>query len=310
MKNKILLCLKAVRAPFYTATLISGILGGILAWHDTNNFIWSYFLLTLLGIILMHTGINLSNDYFDHTSNLDEINATPTPFSGGSRVIQDKLIQPKKILLVFVISFVLAIIIGLYLNYKTQGNVILYIGIIGLFFGFFYTASPLRLGYYSLLGELIAGILCGPLIVLGTYYVQVQTLSWKPILASIPIGILVSLILYINEFPDYAADKKIGKKNIVILLGKQKAIKLFFIILGMVYLLIIAGVIIKIFSFFVLITFITFPIYLKIINIGGDNYNKINELLPVNAATIKLHLIIGSLISISYVLDRLINFIF
>ncbi len=306
MKEKIILWIRAVRAPFYTATLISGILGGILAWYDTNNFIWSYFLLTLLGIIFVQTGTNLSNDYFDHTSNLDEINETPTPFSGGSRVIQDKLIQPKKIFLASIISFGLAAIIGLYLNYKTPGNVILYIGIIGIFFAYFYTASPLRLGYYSLLGELIAGISCGPLIVVGTYYVQVRTLSWKPILASIPLGILVSLILYINEFPDYAADKKIGKKNIVILLGKQKAIKLFFMILGMVYLLIIAGVIIKLFSFFALITLITFPIYLNIIKIGRANYNTINELLPVNAATIKLHLIIGCLISISYVLDKLI----
>ncbi len=83
--------------------------------------------------------------------------------------------------------------------------------------------------------------------------------------------------------------------------------KLFFIILGMVYLLIIAGVIIKVFSFFILLVLITFPIYLKIIKNGRKNFNKINELLPVNADTIKLHLIIGSLTSISYVLSKLLK---
>lgn len=298
--------LKAIRAPFFTATVLSGILGSIIAWHESGSFNWGYFWLTMLGIVFLNTGTNLINDYFDHTSNLDETNKNPTQFSGGSRVIQNNLINPGKIFWVGVIAFALASIIGLYLNYKTSGNMILVIGIVGVFLGYFYTASPLRIGYTPL-GEMVTGFCCGPLIIYGSYYVQTQNLSWRPLLASIPIGILVLLILFINEFQDCEADKAIGKRTLVVILGKRKAIKVYYALLGFVYLLVIGGVFTKIFPYFALITLITFPLCLKAIKVAKSNYDKIYELLPANAATIGLHLTIGLLLSGSYILERLVK---
>ncbi len=306
MIKKIQLWIRAIRAPFITSTVISGILGAIVAWYDTGLFNWGYFWLTLAGIFLANTGVNLANDYFDHTSGLDEINKTPTQFSGGSRVIQEKLIPPKTILFAALISFFLTGIIGLYLNYKTPGNMILYIGIFGIFIGYFYTAPPLKLGYTPL-GELITGTGCGPVIALGAYCVQAQKFSWLPVLASIPIAITGALILYINEFQDYEADKKIGKRTLVILLGKQRAIKIFFIILGAVYAIIILQSLFGIYPFLTLVTLITIPLYIKIIKIANKNYNKIDELLPANGMTIALHLITALLISGSFLLDKLIQ---
>ena len=89
---------KALRAPFFTATIIPVALGSVVAWHDTDIFMWVRFIITMLGALLIHAGTNLANDYFDHLSGCDEANSTPTPFSGGSRVIQDGLIAPKKII--------------------------------------------------------------------------------------------------------------------------------------------------------------------------------------------------------------------
>ena len=96
--NKLALWIKATRMPFLTATLVPVVLGGAAAWHDFNVFSWPLFFLASFGAIFIHLGVNLSNDYFDHISGNDEANKAPTPFSGGSRVIQEKLIPAKKVL--------------------------------------------------------------------------------------------------------------------------------------------------------------------------------------------------------------------
>ena len=298
--------IKAIRAPFFAAPLTSGILGAVIAWHNSGDFHWGYFFLTLSGIVLLNAGTNLINDYFDHTSNLDEINKHPTRFSGGSRVIQDQLLSPRAIFYGGILSFASAGTIGLYLNYRTSGNVILIIGLVGLFLGYFYTAHPLRLGYTPL-GEIVTGFACGPLIVCGSYYVQAQSLSWEPFWASIPIGILLGLILFINEFQDYEADKAIGKKTLPVILGKRSAIKLYYLFLGGTYLFTCLGVLIKLFPPFVLITLLTLPLAYRACKVAMKHFDRIIELLPANAATIALDLTFGLLFAGGYVLDRLVG---
>jgi len=303
--NNLGLWLRAIRVPFFTATITSGLLGGVCAWNNTGNFNWVYFFLTLLGIALLNAGVNLINDYFDHISSLDEINPNATRFSGGSRVIQEKLISPKKILLAGLAAFAMASIIGLYLNSKTRGNVILLVGIAGILLGYFYTAGPVRIGYTPL-GEIVTGFCCGPLIVFGSYYVQAQTANFGIFLVSVPVGILVFLVLLINEFPDYDADSAVNKKTLVVVLGKEKAIKVYSILFGIAYLIMIFGVISRTLPPFTLIALVTFPLCLKAIRVARENYDKIQELLPANAATISLHLLVGLLLTGGYLLEQLI----
>ena len=303
--NKIKLWAKAVRAPFFTASVISVVLGAVIAWNITGEFHLLNFILTIIGVILVHAGTNLINDYFDHKSNLDEINVNHTPFSGGSRVIQDKELTPKAMLIAGLGTFILAAIIGFYLNSVTSGNVILYIGIAGFFIGYFYTAKPLKLGYTAM-GEFITFIACGPLVVYGSYFVIAQTHAIQPLFASVPIGILVGLILYINEFLDHEADKKVGKKTLVVVLGKVKAIKLFYVFMIFNYIWVIFGIIFNLLPLYTIIILLTLPICFKAISVSKNNYDKIKELLPANASTIGLHLLFGILLSLGYVLDKLI----
>ncbi len=150
------LWLKAIRVPFFTATIIPVALGSIIAWHDTGNFMWINFLLTMLGAIFIHAGTNLANDYFDHLSGCDEANSTPTPFSGGSRVIQEGLIPPRQILCVSAVSFIAGGLIGFYLNYLSGGNVVLVLGVIGVFLGVFYTAKPFSIPSLINSGEIFS----------------------------------------------------------------------------------------------------------------------------------------------------------
>ncbi len=296
--------LKAIRAPFFTATIIPVALGSIMAWHNTGNFMWIRFLLTMLGAILIHSGTNLANDYFDHLSGCDEANSTPTPFSGGSRVIQEKLIAPKQILVASAISFIAGSGIGLYLNYLSGRSVILVLGVIGVFLGIFYTAKPFRIGYGSL-GELAVGVGFGPLMVMGAYYVQARALPFKVFLASIPVGILIALVLFINEFPDYRADKAVNKRTLVVILGKKKAVVLYHSLLALTYAIIGSLVIYKALPLACLAVLLTLPLAIKAYVTSRDSFDKVYELLPANASTIGLHAAIGILLCLGFVLDKI-----
>ncbi len=302
--NRPRIWIRAIRAPFFTATIIPVTLGSIIAWHDTSDFIWLRFWLTMVSILFIHAGTNLANDYFDHLSGCDEANSTPTPFSGGSRVIQEGLIAPKKILYVSLASFIVGSAIGLYLNHMCNGNVILILGMIGVSLGFFYSIKSFRIGYGGL-GELAVGIGFGPLILLGSYYVQVQALTFRIFLISIPVGILIALVVFINEFPDYLADKKAGKRTLVVRLGKESAIVLYHILLASVYLVIAGLVIFQFLPILSLIVLLSLPLAIKAFRVSRKNFDKVHELLPVNASTIGLHLLIGLLLSIGITLDKI-----
>jgi len=296
--------LKATRVPFLTATVIPVALGSIIAWHDTGNFMWIRFLLTMLGAILIHAGTNLANDYFDHLSGCDAANSTPTPFSGGSRVIQDGLIAPRQILFASAISFIVGSGIGLYLNYLSGRNVVLVLGVVGVFLGIFYTAKPLRIGYGSL-GELAVGVGFGPLMVMGAYYVQARALPFKVFLASIPLGILIALVLFINEFPDYHADKAVNKRTLVVTLGKKKALVLYHGLLTLTYVIIASLIISESLPLACLAVLLSLPLAIKAYVASRDSFDKVYELLPANASTIGLHSAIGILLCLGFVLDRL-----
>ncbi|OIO35180.1 MAG: 1,4-dihydroxy-2-naphthoate octaprenyltransferase [Candidatus Omnitrophica bacterium CG1_02_44_16] len=295
--------LKAVRAPFLTATIIPVLMGYLLAWHDTSTFVWQLFLLALSGAIFIHIGTNLANDFFDHLMGCDEANLTPTPFSGGSRVIQDGLISPKKILCVSLTFFILGAIIGFYLNYVSGKNVILVLGAIGIFLAFFYSARPFKIGY-KCFGEVSTGLGFGPIMAMGAYFVGARQLSFKVFLVSIPVGILIALVLFINEFPDHDGDKAVGKRTLVVFLGKKNAVILYQALLVALYVIIIALVVVKFLPYLCLFSLLTLPVAFKAFMASGYNYEKIYELLPVNAATISLHSIIGSLLCAGIAVDK------
>lgn len=305
--NKLKVWLKEIRAPFFTATVVPVVLGAVIAWYHTAEFNWFYFWLTLVGIILCHAGTNIANDYFDHTSRNDWVNQTPTPFSGGSRVIQKNLLLPKEVLTGAVVCYIFGSAIGLYLNAVTGGKVILVLGVIGVALGFFYTASPLRIGYRGwALGESAVGLGFGPLVVVGSYYVQTQKLDWLPLWASIPVAILITLVLYINEFPDYNADKSVNKKTLPVMLGKKKAVVGYDILIILTYLWLIGGVILNIFPLWTLLTLLTLPIALKAVTTLHKHYDEVQPLLPANASTILLHLSFGIIFSVGFWLEKIV----
>ncbi|MFQ6065798.1 MAG: 1,4-dihydroxy-2-naphthoate octaprenyltransferase [bacterium] len=299
-----------MRAPFFQAVVVPSLLGTAIVWYRTGVFYWQYFLLATLAVICVNAGTNLANDYFDHQSDhrgSDDINREPTSFSGGSRVIQDNLISPRKIYQVSLIFFVLAALIGLYLTF-VRGLWVLVIGILGMLSGYLYTASPIRIGYRGW-GEFVAGLNCGPLVVAGAYYVQAQSLSLEAFFISIPVGLLIAAVLYINEFPDYACDKVAGKNTLVVKVGRKRARKGFYSLLLGAYLFIILAVLLKIVPWMVIFSLLTFPLAWKAMKIVHSNYADTQGLIPAMSSTITTHLTMGLLLSFGYLIARIFTWI-
>ena len=299
--SKIKSYLMELRAPFFTGSIVPVVLGGAIAWHNTHKFSWTLFFATLIGAVLIHAAANVMNDYFDHRSGDDEANTEfVRPFTGGSRMIQNGLLSPREVFIEGVILYAVGAVIGIWLA-VTRGMPILYIGIIGMVTSFFYTAPPFKFVHRGI-GEIFIALNFGALTVLGAYYVQTQTLSWIPVIASIPVSLLIMLILYINEFQDYKADRSVGKNHWVVRLGRKRASTGYAVFLGVTYLSVIVGVIMRAVPVWSLAVLLTLPIAFKAVRVARSNYDDPKALTPANAMTIKLHLLIGLMLAGSYLI--------
>lgn len=300
----------ASRAPFFIAVVTSTFLGTTIAWAVDGVFHWAYFLLTLLAVMLVNGGTNLANDYYDYKSSNDQINVEYIfPFTGGSRMIQKGLLKPSQVLRAGIICFVLAALLGLYLAWA-RGWVLLALGAFGILTGFFYTAPPLKLGY-RWIGELVVGLNCGILVTLGAYYVQAQQVTWLPVIAALPLGLLIAAVLWINEIPDYTADKAVGKQQLVVRLGRKRAAKGYVVLLASAYLTIILGICLHWISsglgppLLALLGFLTLPLAVRNIKLATTHYDSV-LLAPANATTPILYLGTGLLICLGFTLDKLV----
>ena len=304
IKMKVKNWVMALRVPFLTASLIPILLGTAIAWFATGTLYWGFFLLTLLAGLSIHIGTNVINDYSDHKSGNDEVNTEfVRPFSGGSRVIQLGLLSPLEVLSGSLLFFLLSALIGFYLAW-TRGPLILVLGAIGVISGMFYTGGPFNWAKRGI-GELLVGLNFGILMTLGAYYVQTQSFSWIPVIAAIPVSLLIAAVLYINEFPDYTADKKVGKNTLVVRLGREKAVNLYILIMAGVYLSIAGGVATGALPLTFLLGLITLPLAIKAIQYARKHHSTSFDLVPANALTVTSHLATGLLLTLAFVWNAL-----
>ena len=292
------LLVNATRAPFLTATAIPVLLGTAIAWKDglLDPII---FFITLLSVSFHHLGLNVINDYFDHKSGADEANLTPTPFSGGSRLIQRGMFSPENTRNLGLILYAIGAAFGLILFAILGWQVILF-GAIGYLIGFTYTAPPLRLVYRGL-GEIVVGIGFGPLIVLGSYWVQTQRFSIEALLASLIVGLLIAAVLYINEISDRMWYAKAGKRTMITFLSSNQANAGYAILVGGAYLLLLVGVVLGILPTPTLLGLATIPMALNAYKILRRHHAYPYRLIPANGTTIFIHLLTGLLLFSGFV---------
>jgi 1,4-dihydroxy-2-naphthoate octaprenyltransferase len=209
LANPFLRYLLATRPAFLSITLAGCLLGFATADADGAAFDWARALATLSLAMLAHAGINVLNDYCDHLNGSDARNTQRIyPYTGGSRFIQNGVLTPRQVLGLAVALFAVTIAGGLWLL-SVAGTGLFWIGLAGLAIGWAYSAPPLQLNSRGV-GELCvaAGFL---LVVAGADYVQRGAFAPLPWLAGAPFALLVTGVLYINQFPDREADRASGK---------------------------------------------------------------------------------------------------
>lgn len=300
-EGKLRIWLAELRAPFLTGSIIPVAVGASIAWGLYGVFYWDLFLLTLIVGVFIHLGANVSNDYFDHKSSADDINVEfIRPFTGGARMIQLGLLTPSEVLVGSLVFFAIAGAIGVYLA-LTRGLILLVIGVIGAGSAFFYTAPPLRFVHRGI-GEIFIGLDFGVLLVLAAYFVQVQLFDIESLISSLPIAILISAILYINEFPDAKADEAAGKRTVVVRLGKSRAALGYIALMSSVYFVILIGILLDWIRWTTILVFATLPLSIYAMRHTLRKYDRGFELAPANASTVMIHLFTGVFLILAYVL--------
>ncbi|HSC06657.1 MAG TPA: prenyltransferase [Steroidobacteraceae bacterium] len=221
LSNPALRYLLATRPAFLSVTLFACLVGLGTAYHDGVALGAAKAVATLVFALLAHAGINVLNDYYDELNGTDRANTERVfPFTGGSRFIQNGVLTAHETLVYGAALVGIVIVAGLWLTSFSAPSLI-WIGAAGLFIGWAYSAPPLALNSRGL-GELCVALGFG-LIVVGTDFVQRQSFAPLPAIAAVSYGLLVTNILYINQFPDRRADEAAGKRHWVVILGSQRA---------------------------------------------------------------------------------------
>jgi 1,4-dihydroxy-2-naphthoate octaprenyltransferase len=293
------LFLRTTRLPFLTATFVPVLLGiAVAAW--TNGFNWWLALLTLIGGACIHLGLNVANDVFDTASGADAANMNPTQFSGGSRVVHYGLLSLRQIALLSLGFYAAGIGIGIALA-AIRGWDLLWVGVAGALISVFYTAPPLRLVHRGV-GELAVFLGFGPIMALGAYFVQARQYDLEPLLASIPVGILIALVLYVNEVPDRPADAKAGKRTLPVRLSKDAVVNGYVAAVALAFASIVvfavAGWIVRP----TLIALAAAPLAVPVYRALREFYEEPYALMPAMARNIQLHLATGALLIVGYVI--------
>ena len=175
---------------------------------------------TVAGILAIEVAKNASGEVFDFDSGTDLAVAPEdrSPFSGGKRVLVDGLLTRRETATVAAVFYAAGAACGLAIVFLREPRV-LWLGVAGMVCAYFYQAPPLSLSYRGL-GEAAVAVCYGPLICSGTYLVQRGSIPAPVIALSVPLGILIAGFLWINEFPDFHADRAAGKRTLVVRLGR------------------------------------------------------------------------------------------
>jgi 1,4-dihydroxy-2-naphthoate polyprenyltransferase len=282
--------IRAARLPFLTGSLMPVALAAALA--DFRG-LWEgffYFFLTVLGVAGLHTGGNLINDYYDSFGS-DPINRYFTPFSGGSRVIQNGELSADFVRNLAYACLGLGIISGLALIYYGRPWVAL-LGVFGLAAAYLYSASPVQLMSKGV-GEFTIFLAFGPMLTLGAFYAMTGRVAAEGFCVGLPLAFLITAILWINEFPDLEADTAAAKEHLVARLGLKKS-RLVYAGL-MLAPFVSLPVLMEVFDFpgHLFAGLVALPLATKAVGLAWRTPPTDEDFVPVQALTIKTHFLLG-----------------
>jgi len=281
-------------------TTLAGLIGAGFALTFPGHVNWELLPLVLVGAFLLHVGTNLTSEYFDFAHGVDRHDTF-----GGTKLLVEGYLPPRKVLWAGVAAFAAGSLIGFYLTIRIDW-VILLLGGIGVVAGYFYGGRPLGFKYRGL-GEFMVFLTFGPLMVLGSYYVLTEHFSWNVLLASVPIGLLITAVLYANNTRDILNDAKAAVRTAPMSLGLERAkVPYLFLVLG-AYVVTVLAVLLGLFPPVTLAVLITLPTALKNVKL----FRKIQafnspELLTMDLRTAQLVTQFGVVFALALVVEKLI----
>ena len=288
--------LRAIRIRFLLASVIAVSLGLAVTWWHSGTIDIFQAALTMAGVIALHASVDLLNDYWDFKRGIDT-RTKRTGMSGGTGVLPEGLLKPKSVYNAGILFLVAGGLIGGYF-------VVLHGVVIGVILAFaimsiyFYSTKIVNWG----LAEVFVAVK-GTLIVMGTYYIQNSELTDVVVLSGIVVGVLSSLVLFVTSFPDHDADKEKGRRTLVILAGRQKAVSIFYIFPIISYGIIIGCVVTSIIPVFCLISLAAIPVVISSIRNLKSSISDEDKIIPAMKSTLTFSRIAGALFVIGFLIQ-------
>ena len=250
------------------------------------------FAATLAAAILLQIGANFANDLFDFKRGADRADRL-----GPTRATQAGLVTPAQMRGAMALAFAAAAGAGAYLT-VVVGWPIVVIGVAAVLAAIAYTGGPWPYGYRGL-GDLFVFIFFGLVAVMGSAYVQVEELTWEAFAAALPVGLLVTAILVVNNLRDIDGDRRSGKRTLAVILGPSRTrLQYQLFVLGAFALApIFASA--DLLPWWSLETSIALPLGLYLVGRvrGGASGRSLNAILKLTA---QLHLLFGALLAVAF----------
>jgi len=292
----------ATRPAFLTASMMACLIGLAAIWHGAVAFDVSLALVTLLFGLLAHAGVNVLNDYYDALNGTDAQNTERIfPFTGGSRFIQNGVLTLAQTRNFGFALFAGVVLAGLWLMARSAPQ-LFYVGLAGLFIGWAYSAPPFKLNSRGL-GEVCvaAGFLA---ITVGTDFVQRKGFSVVPFIAGLSYALLVTNLLYINQFPDRTADTAAGKLHWVARLPVPMARWGYALIVAMAYAWLLASVLLGWLPSLALLVFLALPFSVKAACLLFRHAAQPQQLGDAIKLTIGAMMVHGTLLSLALIFSK------
>ena len=288
--------LRAIRIRFLLASVIAVSLGLSVTWWNSGTIEIFQAILTMGGVIALHASVDLLNDYWDFKRGIDT-RTKRTGMSGGTGVLPEGLLKPKSVYNAGILFLVAGGLIGGYfvVLHGVVIGVILAFAILSIYF---YSTKIVNWG----LAEVFVAVK-GTLIVMGTYYIQNSELTDVVVLSGIVVGVLSSLVLFVASFPDHDADKEKGRRTLVILFGRQKAVSIFYIFPIISYGIIIGCVAMSIIPIFCLISLAAIPVVISSIRKLKSSISDEDKIIPAMKSTLTFSRIAGALFVIGFLIQ-------
>lgn len=291
--NRLIIWLKALRASFFSASLIPVLAGTALA-SRLGAVKYLPMMFALFIVLCNHAGANLINDYYDAMGS-DLINQKVTPFNAGSRVIQQGFLSRATVLSATIVAYCLGLGTALALSLVYHNAWIFLLALSGALLGVFYSHSAIN-GMGRGWGELALGMGFGPLAVMGSFILQTNYLNWESFWVGVPVAFLIIGVLILNEFPDIEADQSVGKRNLIVRAGSQKGVWIYLGVISLAYITIFAGVISGLFPVKILFSYTTLPLAVWVFLELRRYRDAVPELIPALVGNIGLQFLTGLLI--------------